>query len=257
MPKRPPKKEPDSQKRALRLDSLSEVDRGKVENLLEALLPHLDVKKTILVGGLAIRHHVNAHGVAYLQEPFSDLDVITNDERAVRPSITKTFLVAHHHRQGQDGFYFSFVEPALKVSVDVFGGGIAIWPHQTTSVRWGKDQLKLCGIEDQLVKTVIDIGRISAEAKVDPKQFSEADLLRKLADLEVAERRWREVMGTTGPSLKDAYQQAVQTAEAHPEWLQKNPFQKPAGYVCRECVDSTDFPLTPPAEVERVLGYRM
>jgi len=53
-------------------------------------------------------------------------------------------------------------------------------------------KFKVVDTEDQLVKTVFDIQRISQENKVDPKQFIDTRLLMKVADMEKANEIWRD-----------------------------------------------------------------
>ncbi len=239
------------------LRGYSEADRLKVAGLLDALLPHLDATKMFVVGGLAIRYYVTIAGNEYPGRPFNDLDIAVTDNAAVSPSVTDSFLIAHHHTDGEAGSYFALVHPITKTKVDIFGGIIGNQPGATKPVRWKEYMLRLPSIEEQLVKTVLDLQRISPESHVDPKQFQDAELLLSLTSLEVAQAAWA-VQRTEGqPSLiQDAFESAVRIATRHPEWVEKDPFKKPPGYVCPECVETDDFPLTSGNKIGRILGRR-
>lgn len=239
---------------ALRLDGLTDFDRQSVEGLLGGVLPHIDLAKTAVVGGVAIAHHAAEQGVAYPKRPLNDLDLIVSDQAGIRLSVTETFRIAHHHHTDAGGFYFSLVEPNLRASIDVFGGPDTLWPDDSPTVTWNGHTIRISGIEDQLAKTIIDISRISADKKVDPKQFDDATTLLELADLERAEQYWRKWRPDDERSLEAASRQAFETAKHHPDWVQKDPFKKPPGYVCPDCVDTPEFPLTSLSEIDQILG---
>lgn len=237
----------------LRFDRFVEEDREVAEKLVSELLPYLDSENTMLVGGVAIGHHAAVNGTPSAERALNDLDVIARVEASISPAVTERFLVSHHHRDGNT-FYLQLVEARLKATVDVFGGAEALWPDDPITVTWRDQSIQICDVESQLAKTVIDISRISEDKKVDPKQFEDATVLERLADTGEAERYWRERRGSEGPSLAEAFQKAFKIAKEHPDWIKSNPFQKPAGYVCPDCIDTPEFPLTELDEINRVLG---
>ena len=239
---------------ALHLDGFTDSDRQSIEGLLSGILPHVDLTETAVVGGVAIAHHAVEQGVAYPKRSLNDLDLIIRDQAGIRPSVTETFRIAHHHHTDTGGFYFSLVESNLRTSVDLFGGSDTLWPDDPPTVDWNGHTIRISGVEDQLAKTVIDISRISADKKVDPKQFDDATVLLKLADLKRAEQYWRKWRPDDERLLEAASRQAFETAKQHPDWVQKDPFRKPPGYVCPDCIDTPEFPLTPLDEVNQILG---
>lgn len=76
----------------------SEVESIKVEKHLSKLIPHLTPNKFVIVGGLAIRYHLQKAGIPYPDRPFNDLDIIVENIDVVHPDITKDFLTYHFHQ---------------------------------------------------------------------------------------------------------------------------------------------------------------
>lgn len=221
---------------------------------LKKLLPHLTPNRFILVGGLAIKYHLGRAGIPYQSHPFNDLDLIIEDESVILPSVTQDFLIAHRHLPDKPWFYIVLVDPRLKVKVDLFD--YQMKPETTTKVNFERFELPVVSIEDQLVKLVWDIQRISAQQKVEPKQFTQTQLLAKIADLDLADQIWkRKQFAKYPPSLLKAIDRANQIAEAHPDWLQEKPppsEKKP--YLCPHCVSSKTLPITPMNQIYQAIG---
>lgn len=222
-------------------------EKERIKTHLQKLLPYLRKGGFTIVGGLAIRYHLASKGIPYPQRPFNDLDIIIENSGVVSPAVAKDFLIYHYH---PDDFYIALVEPITKTKVDVFKALPA--PHKTIPVNFGEETLRVVSIEDQLVKTVFDIQRISEEKKVDPKQFSDTRLLMQIADLKLANQFWRE---NQFGDLMEAVNRAESIAKSHPDWLQEKPFTKPNPYVCPNCQSTNDFKVTPMEQVYKVLGY--
>jgi hypothetical protein len=236
------------------ITGFTEADKNRVSVHLEKLLPYLSPDQFALVGGLAIRYHLSQRGIDYPVRPFNDLDIIAKDSSVVSPSVTNDFLVYHYHPQVGNSFYIVLVDPGSKTKIDIFNYDPA--PKKLITVPFAGQNIQMVSPEDQLVKTVLDITRISDQLRVDPKQFMDAQLLLQIADLNEAEKIWREkYFERYQNSLADTMEQAQQTASAHPEWLKKDPFRKPNPYVCTDCQSTADFPITPMEEIYKVLGY--
>lgn len=227
-------------------------NRDKVTIHLKRLLPNLKEGEFIFVGGLAIRHHLIHRGINYPDRGFNDIDIVTKSEDVVTPNVVKDFLVYHHHNQGHE-WYFALVDPLSKTKVDIFDNNF--YPERTVEASFEGEVVKIQSIEDQLIKTVFDIQRISESAKVDPKQFLDTRLLMQIADMKLAEKLWRKKAFEKYPdNLYDSIVWAEDTAQEHPEWVQVSPFKKPAPYKCMDCISTPELPLTPMEEIYKVLG---
>lgn len=224
----------------------------KITGHLKRLFPYLKKDQFVIVGGLAIRYHlVNARLDIPIRD-FNDLDIITKSENVVSPEVTKDFLIYHHHSD-KKSWYFALVDPISKTKIDIFDN--SFWPEKVVKANFEGREIAVQSIEDQLVKTVFDIQRISGQAKVDPKQYFDTRLLMQIADMDRAKKLWRKKAFYKYPdNLLDSIEWAEGVAKEHPEWLQKSPFKKPAPYKCSDCISTVEFPLTPMEDVFKVLG---
>src|SRR3989344_4771933 len=220
------------QKESKLIRGFTEDESLRIEDHLSKLIPHLTPERYVIVGGLAIRYHLQNAGIAYPQRPFNDLDTIAKD-----------FMIYHFHQKG-DFFYFSLADGKTRTKTDIFDYENA--PEETIMVPFGNQKIKIVSIEDQLAQTVYDIQRISQETRVDPKQFLDANLLVQIANIDKAQAQWKKRRKPEFPkSIEGAIERAESIRETHPEWIQKSPFRKPEPYKCDGCVLSHDFPLTP------------
>lgn len=232
----------------------SEVDRERVSKHLEKLLPYLTPGQFALVGGIAIRYYLIQKGINYPIRPFNDLDMIVQSTAVLSPSVTKDFLIYHYHPQTEGSFYIALVDPRSRTKIDIFSYDPA--PEKLVSVFFKRQQVNLVSIEDQLVKTALDIRRVSKDAKVDPKQFSDAKLLERIAKMDKAEVIWnKKYFDKFHSSLSDTIKQAQEIAKEHPSWLKEKPFRKPKPYVCKDCYSTDDFPITSMEDIYQLLGY--
>lgn len=76
------------------------------------------------------------------------------------------------------------MDPTSKTKVDIFRDEPK--PFEIVRFLLGNREINLVSAEDQLVKTIVDLQRISPENKVDPKQFSDTKLLLQITDREKA-----------------------------------------------------------------------
>lgn len=233
--------------------AFSESESERIDRHLSKLVKHLTTDRFVIVGGLAIRYHLQQAGIAYPPRQFNDLDIIAESLDVVHPDIKDDFLVYHFH-QAEDSFYFALVDEETRTKVDIFD-----WekpPDKVVEVPFNNTTIKVVSVEDQLAQTVYDIQRISEETKVDPKQFLDAQLLSGIVDMKRADELWKKRRNTEYPkSISDAIQRAESIRQEHPQWIQKNPFRKPQPYDCPGCVKSTKFPLDSMDKIYRVLGY--
>lgn len=232
----------------------SEDESGRIETHLERLLPYFTPNRFLIVGGLTIRFHLRQKGINYPNRPFNDLDIISEDFGVLSPKVVRDFLIYHLHRPNEKDFYFALVDPVSRTKVDIFDYQVP--PQEVLEVEFGGHLVKIPSVEDQLVKSVFDIQRISPNLKVDPKQFLDARLLLEIANLEKAENFWKKKKFPHLPSsIVEAFERANNIAQENPDWLQEKPFRKKQPYSCSECVDLNEFPITPMEEIYKVLGY--
>lgn len=237
------------------ISGFTEEESRRIGIHLNKLIPYLDINRFVIVGGLAIRYHLTKAGMVYPQRPFNDLDIIAEDINVVSPKVKKDFLIYHHHPQNENGnFYLVLVDPVSKTKIDIFD--YSVKPQDIDKVQFGSYSLNIQSPEDQLVKTVADVQRLSVETKVDPKQFSDAHLLVQIADIGKADEYWRQRQLAGLPdSIVAALERAEQIAQNHPIWLKEKPFRKEKSYICQDCVSTADFPITPMEEIYKLLGY--
>lgn len=229
-------------------------DTNRISTHLTKLLPYIDTNKMAIVGGLAIRYFLNQSGLKYPVRPFNDLDIKVEKADVVSPQASKEFLVYHYHPPKKGSFYIVLVDPTSKTKVDIFDWNPPVESYIT--VNFAGYKLKLQSIEDQLVKTVYDIQRISAEANVDPKQFKDTRLLMRVADMDLADKIWKKRNYKNYPkSIYDAIQRAEKIATDHSEWIKEHPFKKPQPYKCEICQDADGFKVEDMRKIYKVLGY--
>lgn len=239
------------------INSFSDEDSKKVASHLEKLLPYLDTERFAVVGGLAIRYHLAQKEIPYVLRPFNDLDIMMELMDAIDPKVTKDFMVYHYHpSQKNDSFYLVLVYAESRTKVDIFDYKDS-YPEKLIKVPFEGNSVQVVSVEDQLVKTVIDIQRISEAAKVDPKQFNDTSLLMQIADMKLTDSIWKRKNFSKWPKdIGDAITRARKIKDEYPEWVKEKPFRKLEPYVCRDCVsDSSLFPLTPMETIYKVLGY--
>lgn len=231
-------------------------ERKRISVFLDKLLRHFSPDNFAIVGGLAIRYHIIKRGIPYPGRSLNDVDIIVKDINGIPSSVTKDFLIAEWHPLKKSGYFIvKLVDPKTKIKADIFPFQPSS-PKHFVKVTFKGKQINLVGIEDQLVKAVFDIQRISARDKVDPKQFSDTKRLMKIADIELADKIWRSNKFRPYPqSLQDAIKRAKKIGTEHPEWLQEQPFRKPKPFKCSECKPPADFPLTPMEEIYKIMGY--
>lgn len=233
------------------ISGFSKKDQKKIKLHLRKLLPYLKKNQFVIVGGLAIRYHALANGLDYPKRGFNDLDIIVKNPSVVSKKVGKDFLIYHYHPKD---FFLALVDPVTKTKVDVFS--FYPVPGETVQVNSGDEKINIVSVEDQMVKTVLDINRISSNAKVDPKQFSDAKLLLKIADLKKSDELWRKNKFKGLPkSLEDAIKRAQDLAKKHPEWIREKPFRKLKSYKCLNCKSADVFNIVPMEKVYRILGY--
>jgi len=229
--------------------SKSESQKIKID--IDKLYHYLQQDNFVLVGGLVIRHHLISRGIDYPPRPINDLDVIVINPSLISTLIQKDFLIYHYH---PDNFYLALVDPITKIKIDIFNYDPI--PQQMEQIDINNKGVNIISIEDQLVKTVLDIQRISSKFHVDPKQFLDMKLLTKIANIKKSNYIWQSHKFKKYPSdINNAIQRAEKIVAKHPEWLEKNPFRKKAPYKCIDCKNANGFSIDQMNKIYNILGY--
>lgn len=232
----------------------SSKDRKRIKLFLKKLFPYINLNKCSIVGGLAIRYHLAVSNIPYPTRPLNDIDLMVEEASVVSSLVSKDFYVYHYHPPQNGSFYIVLVDPILKIKVDIFDYSPPL--EDPIEVKFNGYKIKIRNVEDQLVKTVFDIQRISKDWPVDPKQFQDTRFLMKIADLKKADKIWQKRNYKNYPkTLLTAINRAEEIAQKHPEWLKEGPVKKPQPYKCQNCKSTARFKVTPMEQVYKILGY--
>lgn len=216
-------------------------EHERVERLMNKLVPHLLPEKFVVVGGLAITHHLLAHGIQCDPRPFNDLDIIILDPNCVQSSVAKDFLIYHYHLLASGFPFIALFDLDTKIKIDIFPPSIA--PTHNLKVVIGKYEVQMASPEDQLANAIQDTQKVLGDHPfpVDPKQFRDVRALLQIVGSE--------------PDMLAAFKKAENIVAKRPELLKEKPFRKSKPYKCAECVTSSVFPVAPMNKIYEVLGY--
>jgi hypothetical protein len=92
-----------------------------LHDCLRRLMSHVDPKRIALTGGVAIGIHLGVASVDGARAA-EDVDFVADDVDAVRPTVTREFLVSHFHlpQSGYAKFLVQLVDPATRLRLDFF-----------------------------------------------------------------------------------------------------------------------------------------
>ena len=214
-------------------------DHEKATQVLSDLIKHLKSGEFVIVGGMAIRLSMALAHVPYPQRPFHDLDVVGKNYGVLLPSVIDDFDIEANYPPENPEVQRFWVGLTHKktttpekpgVHVDFFDP--QMFPEETFDVHFGQEVLKVQSAEDQFVKTVFDVCRISKETKVAHKQFDDAELLLQIVNKKKADEIWhkkREQVGFTHypETIFKALELAKQIRKDHPDWSVEDPFNLP------------------------------
>jgi hypothetical protein len=98
----------------------SELERLSI--CLHKLVDHVRLNDVAITGGVAIQLGLAETGRAGGRTTIADLDLVASSLDAVRPSVSRVFLVSHYHvvQPGVPKFMVQLVDPASRIRVDVF-----------------------------------------------------------------------------------------------------------------------------------------
>lgn len=181
---------------------------------LQRLKPHVDADALALTGGVAL-----AALLPGSRTRVADVDFVARRMDAVRPSVTRDFLVSHYH-VAPDKPIVQLVDPETRLRLDIF-------PDRLDSVARA---------------TLRDGWRI----------VTAADLLahkRTLLDGPVDEKHWRDALALAA-LLREP-------PPARPPELRPDVYCTDLAYVCARCTRSAsaDFPIALKQTILDILGY--
>lgn len=176
-------------------------------------MPHVDRDGLALTGGVAL-----AALVPGSRTRVADVDFVARRMDAVRPSVTREFLVSHYH-VAPDRLIVQLVDPETRLRIDVF-------PDRAGSVAratW-RDGWRLVTAADLLAH--------------------KRTLLSRPVDL----KHWRDVV-----ALSALCDEPLPPAPA----IAADVYCTDLAYVCARCERSRspDFPIAPKPEIFEILGY--
>ena len=97
---------------------------------LERLKPHVAVDQLALTGGVAL-----AAIVPGSRTRVADGDFVARRRDAIRPSVTRDFLVSHHH-VAPDKPIVQFVDPETRLRIDIFPDRLDCVARATSLDGW-------------------------------------------------------------------------------------------------------------------------
>ncbi len=186
--------------------------RARLRTCLERLRPHVDADDLALTGGVALGVHLPERA------RLADVDFVARQMSAVRPSVTRQFLVSHHHVAPARPM-LQLVDPETRLRVDVFPDAAGCVARAARHDGW-------------LVVAAADLlahKRALATRPVDPKH-------------------WRDIV---------ALSELVGAPLPAPPELAPDVYCDDVAYVCERCARSASpaFPLAPKRDIFALLGY--
>lgn len=179
---------------------------------LERLRPHVDVDALALTGGVALGVHLPERA------RLADVDFVAREMSAVRPSVTRDFLVSHYHAPPEKPIV-QLVDRETRLRIDVFFDRAGCVARAAVHDGW-----RVVGAADLLAHK------------------------RTLLARPVDEKHWRDVVALSalcGEPLPP------------PPSLAPDVYGRDLDDVCPRCARSAspDFPLAAKSAIFALLGY--
>lgn len=163
------------------------MDSHSLGDCLRRLMPHVDVERIALTGGVAIGLHVDApHGDRTRSLAAEDIDFVADDVGAVRPTVMDDFLVSHFHlpQPGYPKFMIQLVDPAAHVRLDFFPDALGALSHAPVVLVAGLP-LHVLGARDILDHKLALLSKASVSGPVDEKHYADAKWLGAICGRDV------------------------------------------------------------------------
>lgn len=200
---------------------------------LRRLVPHVDIARVALTGGVAIGIHIDVMRDGHPRgDAAEDIDFVAEDVDAVRATVANDFLVSHFHlpQPGYAKFLIQLVDPVTRLRLDVFPDALRALARAHL-VQVDGISLRMLDVYDLLEHKIALLSKASAANPVDEKHYVDA-------------RRLAAICGRLVPPTPAAHLTTVV-------------YSQDINEVCVRCEASrhTGFPLAPKQRIFDVLGY--
>lgn len=231
-------------------------EKIRVEGFWNKFAPLMDWDKTVICGGLAIRHYLGER-----DRKFNDVDVAVSSLVAVKGRVSDDFLVSHFHdyqisglEGHNDEFYLVLIDPVNRVKVDIFDGNR--YPVDRVEVEVQRRKVSIQSLECQLAVSMFEVTGVLKGETVEQKRLTDVEGMLKLADIKKSEQMWRMVRDNHfGLSLEEIWDQIKQFIKKNPKLVVENRFKRHSGYKCEYCLTDVRYPLTSLDNVAKIMGY--
>ncbi len=239
----------------LQMIFLKNEDAVRCQSSLLKLHRHL-TKEIIITGSLATGCHLLGNN-RQIKNKLNDIDIVVNDLSALLPSLSNDFLIRHFHPDREKGkILMMLVDKENKLRIDIFTPQTANLSKRSSFIEIVEMCWKIVSVEDLLGKLLGVIYQIIRSEIVEKKYFDHFKQLLPLADLNKAEKVWREYrMANQVFEFEEALEIIEQRVNADPNLLQSYIYSQDINEKCPWCVKSDFFPLAPLSEIYDILGY--
>ncbi len=211
--------------------TLSSMNSALLQDCLRRLVPHVDVSRIGVTGGVAIGLHLDAaHGDRTRGLASEDVDFVAERPDAVRETVTTDFLVSHFHlpQPGYPKFLIQLVDPLTRLRLDIF-------PDTMQALSRAVDvagvPLLVLRPDDILDHKLATLSKASPASPANAKHYADA-------------RNLGAICGRDVPPIAAA----CLTVESH---------SRDVGQTCARCEVSrrSEFPLASKEAILGILGY--
>jgi hypothetical protein len=207
----------------------AEIER--LSSSLGRLLPHANLARIALTGGVAIQLHCHHAGCPPARTVVADVDFVATDVTAVSPAVSDSLLVSHFHtpQPGYPKFMVQLVDPATRIRIDVFPDLVGSIARAIETTVAGHSILVL-DVTSILDHKLGGVARASTARPLDEKHVRDALLLGRLCG---------------------------RHADPLPESMIYRPVYDKDLTPCARCEvsRSAEFPIAPRERVFEILGY--
>jgi len=204
-----------------------------LHDCLQRLIPHVNIARIALTGGVAIGVHVDSErGDRTRADAAEDIDFLVDSVDAVRETVTHEFLVSHFHlpQPGYPKFLLQLVDPATRLRLDFFPDTLHALSRAPVNSVAGV-RLHVVSALDILTHKLALLSGASVESPTDEKHYADAKQLSTACGLDL-------------PALPHAH-------------LARTSYSRDVDKTCSRCHVSQDrrFPLASKHTIFGILGY--
>ncbi len=200
--------------------------------------------------------HLSASGLAPVERPFNDSDIVVPSFCAIPLAVGARFLCIHAHPNANDGkILLQVADSRTRLRIDIFqavGGTLS----RSTSARLGSRIERIVSVEDLAVRATRHVLRLELGNSV-PEKIAR-DLLHMVPCIDYvrAERAWAEHRGAR---CDNTFQAAIARAQtlivSKRHLLAAEVYSTDTTSTCARCRDVVGFKIAPKRDVMTILGY--